>query len=221
MKRRHLVLGCGVVLALALVVPALGGPLALSSGGSARVVAVLKKARKAAAEAQRIAVNAQSSAAGAQSAAGDATNVAAGAKATASLAQSAVAAAQSAAAGAKDAADLAQNKADAASTQAAALAGPVQTAESEAHSALVEVRSKLGGVEPPKTGVGVGDGVAHEQRAVAECPAGTVLAAGGFEIGGDAAEPHISKPEGNNWVVVAQSGGNNFTLTAFAMCLTH
>jgi hypothetical protein len=87
MKKRYTVLGLSAFLALALVVPALGGPLNPVANISASAKSIANKALKKAKAAQTAANNAQSSA-------NSAASAASGAQTTANSAKTAAAAAQ-------------------------------------------------------------------------------------------------------------------------------
>src|SRR6478672_3604120 len=97
MRKRYLVLGLSVLLALALAVPALGGPSNPVAGASATAKAIAQKALKKAKQAQKTANTAKS---------------------TANTALSNAAAAQSTANSAQTSADSAQTAADAANANA-------------------------------------------------------------------------------------------------------
>ena len=55
---------------------------------------------------------------------------------------------------------------------------------------------------------------------VAECPAGSVLAGGGFAIPSGLPVIKESAPEGNQWSVEAFTTGAQYTIKAFATCLS-
>lgn len=101
MSKRYVVLGLSVFLALALAVPALGGPSNPIANVSASAKKIAKKAKKKAKKAQQSANSAQNSADNAQGTANEALNTAQGA-------QTAAEGAQTAAEGAQAAADAAQ-----------------------------------------------------------------------------------------------------------------
>ncbi len=94
MNKRYIVLGLSAFLALALAVPALGGPSNPIAGSAANAKKTAKKALKKAKSAQNSADSAQSSANKAQSTADDAATAASGAQTSADNAQAAATAAQ-------------------------------------------------------------------------------------------------------------------------------
>lgn len=94
MKKRYFVLGASVVLAIALAVPALGGPSNPVATTAASAKSTAKKALKKAKKANKKAKGAQATADQALSAANNAQNSADGAQATADSAQAAATAAQ-------------------------------------------------------------------------------------------------------------------------------
>lgn len=108
MKSRYLVLGLSVVLALALAVPALGGPTNPIASISASVKQTANKALKKANAAQTTANTALSTATGAASSATSALNTAKTAQSTATTAQKEAKTAQTTATEAKTAAAAAQ-----------------------------------------------------------------------------------------------------------------
>ena len=115
MKNRYLVLGLAAFLAVALAVPALGGPSNPIADGAASAKKTAKKALKKAKKANQAAKVAQSSADAAQLSADGAQSTASGA--------------QSAAEGAQASADAAQASADAAQATADSKYGSVTNVE--------------------------------------------------------------------------------------------
>lgn len=105
MKNRFLILGLASFLAVALAVPALGGPSNPIADGAASAKKTAKKALKTAKQAKTAAADAQSSADAAQSSADNAKSVADNAQATADTANTAAADAAAAAAAAQATAD--------------------------------------------------------------------------------------------------------------------
>jgi hypothetical protein len=224
MKRRHVILGCGVVLALALAVPALGGPLALRSGGSTnvRLLSQAKRVLKAATGAQRLAEAALSAAQGAQATAGEAKSAAQGAKAPADAAKSAATAAQNIAAGAEAEANGALGTANSALSATFAADASIQPTEIAAEQARNTASLKVKGVLPVRGPDGGGVPAGGDTKfSHAVCPAGKLPVGLGFEITEDAAEPHLlnALPQFNENVVLAQSAGNPFQIRAFGGCL--
>jgi cytoskeletal protein RodZ len=97
MRNRYLVLGLAAFIALALAVPALGGPSNPIASSSANALKIAKKAKRKAAAAQSTADSALSAANKAQTTANGANTAAGAAQTTADAAQAAAAAAQTAA----------------------------------------------------------------------------------------------------------------------------
>ena len=219
MSKRYMVLGLSVVLALALAVPALGGPSNPIATISASVKKTANKALKTAKQAKkqaRTALNtansAQSSANSAQSTAKSAQDEAKNAKSTADGAQVAADAAKAAADNAQTAAANAQATADGANAAAAA-------ANTNANERLKTSSLAIG---TPSAN----DNTA-EKTATVECPSGTVVLGGGAFI--STAEPkkvHLvtSNPQAiysQGWFVEAATNeGQTATwqITAEAMC---
>jgi hypothetical protein len=206
MKKRYIVLGLSLVLALALSVPALGGPSNPIASVSASVKSIANKALKKAKTAQATAESAQSTANSASSAAAgaqkDATaaqktaNTAQGnastALATANAAKTAAANAQTTANGAKTAADNAQNTAN------GKMSGEVQV-----------------------------EGEAGTTFGVAGCPSGKVPTGGGFIITGannNSATVTESTQYGSAWIVFAEQingvAGTSWGTVATVNCAT-
>jgi hypothetical protein len=105
LRRRYLVLGLSAVLAIALAVPALGGPSNPVAEISASAKKTAKKALKKAKQAQQTADQAQGDANSAQNSANDAQGSASNAQTTADQAAAAAAAAQTSADAAQATAD--------------------------------------------------------------------------------------------------------------------
>jgi hypothetical protein len=205
-KTRHVVFGLGVVLALAMAVPALGGPLNLrASGGISKVKRQVKQALIAATSAQRLAAGAQSTANEAQGTASGAQNAAGAAKAAANAAQGVANAALGRAGTAETAAAAAGDKADAATKKAQEA---FDTANARVEGTVQRSASKTGG------------GV---QSVLVTCPEGMSISGGGYSTSGTLVAPLVSEPEGNGWSVIAAAapGAGSFRLTAWAVCMYH
>jgi hypothetical protein len=218
MKKRYTVLGLSLVLALALAVPALGGPTNPLATASKGVQSIANKALKKAKAAQKTANAAQSTANSAQSTATTADNAAGNAKDAASTASKAAAAAQSTANGAqttansaKTAAANAQGTADAAKTAAAA-------AQSAADSAKSIAEGKMSGEVHVEAESGSG---------FATCPEGKVPTGGGFIVTGPNANQATvteSTQYLSTWIAAADqiegTVGTNWDVTATVNCAT-
>lgn len=196
MRNRYLVLGLAAFLAVALTVPAVGGPSNPIADGAASAKKTAKKALKKAKKANKNAKAAQSSADAAQSTANGA---------------------QSAAAGAQTTADGAQTSADAAQTSADA-------AQASADAAQATANSKYGSVSNIE-GETSATNNASKSTTFANCPSGTDLAGGGFIINGagneDAAVTFNTAYLGA-WSVAADDQGTNggtWNLTPTARCI--
>jgi membrane protein involved in colicin uptake len=154
MKSRYLILFLSVVLALALAVPALGGPTNPIASISASVKQTANKALKKAKAAQKTA--------------NSALNTANSAQTTANSAQSAAKAAQSTATSAQTAANSAQATANAAKTAAAA-------AQATANSKFGETFTEFGEGSGTSTTSGFD---------LVSCPTGSEVTGGGYETSG-------------------------------------
>ena len=179
MKKRYTVLCLSVVFALALAVPALGGPSNPIANASAGVKSIAQKALKKAKAAQTAAKNAQNTA-----------NAASGAAANA---QKEAAAAAKAAAGAQGTANTALSTANAAKAAAAA-------AQTSADNAKAAADSKMSGEVQV-------EGEAGTTFGIAGCPEGKVPTGGGFIITGannNAATVTESTQYGTAWIVFAK-----------------
>jgi uncharacterized phage infection (PIP) family protein YhgE len=210
MRNRYLVLGLSAFLALALAVPALGGPgNPVSSGATAlkdTASKALKKAKKANAKAkaaQSAAANAQATADKAQSDANNAQSSANGAQTTADGAQTAAEAAKAAADAAQASANAAQSSADA--------------AQATANTKFDSVSNVEGSPSPSNNG--------DKSIVFATCPAGTAMSGGGYIVsgaGGVDAVPQLNTGYVNSWALTALDAGNsasNWSIAASARCL--
>jgi Alanine-zipper, major outer membrane lipoprotein len=178
MKKRYLIFGLSIVLALALAVPALGGPSNPVANISASAKSIANKALKKAKAAQTAANDAQNAANAAQSAANNAQKDANSAQKTANTAQSTATTALSTANTAKSTAD---------------------SAKTTATNAQNTANSKMFGEEHVEGSPGT-------TLAIAACPGGKVPTGGGFIITGadnDAATVTESTQYGTGWLVIA------------------
>lgn len=217
MKKRYAVLGLSVVLALALAVPAFGGPTNPIASGSASVKATANKALKTAKKAQKTANTALSTAntanAAAAGAAGDAKTASTEAKkaqTTANGAQTAANTAQSTANSAKSAAAAAQSTADAAKVAAAA-------AEANANNRISGSSEHLGLTSTKDT--------TREKTSSATCEANEAVLGGGYFVTGGSEEVTVTSSNnelyGHGWFATGSSisGKNpNWSITAIVMC---
>lgn len=198
MSKRYAVLGLSVVLALALAVPALGGPSNPVASISATAKSIAKKALKRANEAEGIAVSAQNAANAAQS---DATK-----------ALTEVKKAQTSANTAQATANTALSTANAAKAAAAA-------AEANANTRVKDSQLVLGTASASNT--------ATSKVASANCPSADPVLGGGFSVGGEQNLVTVSASEaqfyGHGWFVSGNAIGAatpTWSITAVAMCGT-
>jgi len=204
MSKRYAILGLSVVFALALAVPALGGPSNLIATTSANVKKTANKALKNANAAKKTANAALGAAGAAQSDADKANSEAVKALAEAKKGVTAAAAAQSTA-------NTAKTTADAAKTAAAA-------AEANANTRLKGAVQVVG----ESTGL---SGTAAKFASVS-CTGRPVLG-GGYSVGGDANKVTVGLSEeqlyGGGWFVAGDTISGqaaNWSLTAVAICGT-
>lgn len=196
MSRRYAVLGLSVVLALALAVPALGGPSNPIASTSATIKQTAKKALKKAKVAQNTANSALSVAGSAQS---DATKALSDAKK-----------AQTSANSAQATANTAKSTADAAKAAAAA-------AETNANTRFKSAEIVFG--------ESTGESTTTTKTAGATCGATNSVMGGGFAVGGENEKVTVtaSAPEffyGEGWFASAKaiSGTPTWSLQANAIC---
>ncbi len=197
MKRRYAILGMASLLAVALAVPALGGPSNPVAEGAASAKKIAKKAKKKAKQANKAAKAAQASANSAQSSANSAQSTANGAQTAAEGAQASADAAQATADGAQSAANSAQSTADA---------------------AYSDVDFNSGTTSPTDS--------SPTRLASAACDSGYEVTGGGYTIGGagnDAITTAINQQYGSGWLVLAQEipGGtaSTWNLTVSVNCI--
>lgn len=194
MKRRYIVLFLSLVLALALAVPALGGPSNPIASVSASVKQIATKALKKAKAAQSTANTALSTANSAQSAANKAQSTANTAQSTANTA--------------KATADTAKKTADEAKTAAAA-------AQATANTKLGETFTEFGEFDGPNTTSGV---------AIAECPGESEVTGGGYETNGggsDEVVPFYTASYGDAWLAGLSripGGASTWEVRAIVTC---
>jgi membrane protein involved in colicin uptake len=180
MKRRYIVLSLSLVLALALAVPALGGPSNPIASTSASVKQIAVKALKKAKVAQKTANTALGVANSAQGAANDA-------KGDVNKVQKEVKTAQTTADAAKGAAATAQSAADA--------------AKAAADAAQATANTKLG-----ETFTEFGDGSGNSTTSgldFVECPGDSEVTGGGYTTGGTGANqavPVFTAAYGDAWL---------------------
>jgi membrane protein involved in colicin uptake len=210
MSKRYAILGLSVVFALALAVPALGGPTNPIASSSASVKKTANKALKTAKNAQKTAETAQGAANAAQNTANAANSDAAKALAEAKKGVSAAGTAQTTANTAKASADSAKGAADAAKAAADA-------AEANANTRLKSSTQVVG--EPSESNT------TASKFASASCTGRPVLG-GGFSVGGENNKVTVTQSEeqlyGGGWFVAAQTingqGTPTWAITAIAIC---
>lgn len=213
MKKRYTVLCLSVVFALALAVPALGGPSNPIASASAGVKSIAQKALKKAKAAQTAANNAQNAANNAQNTANAASGAAAAAQKDATSAGKAAATAQGTA-------NTALSTANAAKTAAAAAQSSADGAKAAADNALNVANGKMSGEVQV-------EGEAGTTFGIAGCPEGKVPTGGGFIITGannNAATVTESTQYGTAWIVFAKqiegTSGASWGTVATVNCAT-
>jgi cytoskeletal protein RodZ len=177
MKSRYIVLGLSLVLALALAVPALGGPTNPIASISASVKQTANKALNKAKRAQKTAESAQATANAANSAAASATTTAKTAQSTATTALTN--------------AKTAQTTANEAKTAAAA-------AQTTANQKFGQTFSEFGTTEGPNTTSGFG---------IVNCPSGSSVTGGGYEVSGEGTNQVVASftsTYGNAWLAALE-----------------
>lgn len=205
MNRRYAVLGLSIMFALALAVPALGGPSNPIASTSASVKQTANKALKKAKAAQNTANSALSSAGSAQSQATQALN-------EAKKAQTAAGAAQTAANSAQSTANTAKSTADAAKAAAAAAEANANTRVKESTQVSESVAEST--TTPKFTSV--------------SCPSGDPVLGGGFSVGGESNKVTVTSSEeqlyGGGWFADASTingqGTPEWSLVVVAVCGT-
>lgn len=212
MSKRYAVLGLSVFLALALAVPAFGGPSNPIAGASASVKSIANKALKKAKAAQKTANGANATANAALSEAKTARDEAKKAQTTADTAKKTADGAKSTADAAKSTADAAKSTADAASAAAA-------QAEANANTRIKDSTQVVGESS--------GESNTASKFASAGCGSGQPVLGGGFSVGGENNKVTVTQSEeqlyGGGWFVAAQAiAGQNptWSITAIAICGT-
>lgn len=203
MSKRYAVLGLSIFLALALAVPALGGPTNPVATVSAGAKSIANKALKKAKAAQKTANEANAAAAAAGSTATTALNEAKKAQTSASTAQTSAGTAQSTA-------NSAKSIAEAAKTAAA-------NAEANANNRLEGAFEQFGEATEENT--------TSPKFTSVSCPSEDDVLGGGFSVGGENNKVTVTQSEetfyGGGWFVdaTAISGTTpTWDLTAIVMC---
>jgi membrane protein involved in colicin uptake len=215
MKSRYLVLGLSLVLALALAVPALGGPTNPIASISATVKQTANKALKKANAAQTAANNAQATATSAEGAADSAGKAAKAAQTTANTAQSTATSALSNAKTAQTTADGAKTTADSAKTAAAAAQAAADAAQTTANSKFGSTINQNGDGSGTVAGTGFDLSV---------CPSGSDVTGGGYFVtgtGDDEVVPYYAASYGNAWYAGLNripGGTGTWNVTAVVTC---
>lgn len=207
MSKRYAVLGLSVVLALALAVPALGGPSNPVASISATAKQIANKALKKAKAAQNTANTALSTANTANSAASSAASTANAANSTANSASSA---------------------ANAANSTANAALNEAKKAKAAAEAAAANANSRLIG-SYFNFGTSTGEDTSTSKFAGAECNAEEdPILSGGFFVGGESNDVTVTGSEidpiyGDSWFVSARaiSGTPTWSLQASIACGTN
>lgn len=214
MRKRYMVFGLSVVLALALAVPALGGPTNPIASVSASVKSIANKALKKAKKAQSTANSALNTANSAQGAANGAQNSADKALAEAKKALTAGNNAQTSA-------NTAKSVADAAKAAAAA-------AQSAADAANANANTRINGSTEVIGTIGTSNTTTPKSSSVS-CPADQPVLSGGYFIEGESNKITVvdnnNQLYGHGWFVTAETisglGAPTWRITAIAMCGTH
>jgi hypothetical protein len=219
MSKRYAVLGLSVVFALALAVPALGGPSNPIASTSASVKQTANKALKTAKAAKKTADSAANTANAAQSSANSASSDASKALTEAKKGVTAAATAQSAANTAQSTANTAKSTADTAKATADAASAAAANAEANANTRIKSSVQRAGETTAENT-------TASKFNSVS-CAGGEVVTGGGYSVGGESNKVTISQSEeqlyGGGWFVSGQTIAGqtaNWALTAFAVCGT-
>ena len=227
MKKRYAVLGLSVVLALALAVPALGGPTNPIASISKSTKAIAKKALKKANKAQKTANNALNAANSASSTANSASSTANSASSAASKAQKAAEGAQSTADGAQNSANGAQNSANGAQSSADGAKAAADAAQASANSAKSTADAALAAANSKMSGEEHFEGEEGLTLSVAGCQNGKVPTGGGYIVTGannNAATVTESTQYLNGWLVIADqiegTSGASWGVVATVDCAT-
>lgn len=208
MKSRYLVLGLSLVLALALAVPALGGPTNPLASISATVKQTANKALKKAKAAQQTANSALATA-------NTANNTADTASKAATSASNAAKAAQTTANTAQTAAKNAQTTADTAKTAAATAQTAANNAQATANSKFGDTVTEFGETSGPNAATG---------SAAVSCPGSSQVTGGGFitsGTGNNEIVPTLDTSYGDAWLVAMDripGGANTWSVQAVVVC---
>jgi len=220
MKKRYTVLGLTVVFALALAVPALGGPTNPLASASKSVQSIANQALKKAKAAQKTANTALNTANAAQGTANSANNAAGQAKDAATAASKAAATAQTAANNAQSTADSAKTAAANAQSTANAANAAAGAAKTAADAAKATAETKMSGEEHVEGELGT-------TIAFANCPVGKVPTGGGFIVSGannNSATVTESTQYLNSWLSAAEQiqgvPGTSWAVTSTVNCAT-
>lgn len=224
MSKRYTVLGLSVFLALALAVPALGGPSNPVASISASVKQTANKALKKAKAAQKTANSASSAANSALGEAKKALEAAGSAKSTADTAKSTADSAKSTADSVKATADSAKSTAESAKTTANSAKATAEAASSAAAAAEANANTRVKGSE--QLAEGTAENTETNKFVSVSCPSGKPVLGGGFSVGGESQKVTVSASEeqlyGGGWFVIgnAISGTPSWSITAIAVCGT-
>lgn len=205
MSKRYTVFGLSVFLALALAVPALGGPTnpvaSISAGAKSIATKALKKAKAA------------------QSTANTALSTANTANTTANTALTEAKKAQTSASGAQTTANGAKSTAESAKSTAEAAKAAAEAAEANANTRIQSSTEVFGTASASNTEA--------NKFASASCASGDPVLGGGFSVGGEAEKVTVGSSEeqlyGGGWFVSANSISGmtpTWSITAIAMCGT-
>jgi hypothetical protein len=210
MKSRYVVLFLSLVLALALAVPALGGPTNPVASISATVKQTANKALKKAKTAQSTANTAQGAANNAQN--------------TADTAQKAATAAQASAKTAQTTATGAQTTASAASTAAKNAQTAANAAKAAADAAQSTANGKFGNTTTV-FGTNAGNTNTTSKSEIVNCAGGQQITGGGFEVTGTGSNdvvPTFNSSYGDAWLVLLErvtgAPANTWGIRVTAIC---
>jgi membrane protein involved in colicin uptake len=219
MKKRYSVLGLSLVLALALAVPAFGGPSNPIASVSADAKTIAERALKQAKAAKKAAKAARATANSAGDAAGAASSAAAKAQKTAESAQGTANTAKTSADSAKTTATTAQNTANTAKATADSAKTAAAAAQAAADSAKAIAETKM---SDPSQVEGEGGTTASAAGCGDKTPTG-----GGFIVLGndnDAATVTQSTQYLSGWIVLADqiegTTGTSWEVIATVNCAT-
>jgi len=219
MSKRYAVLGLSVFLALALAVPAFGGPSNPIAGASASVKSTANKALKKAKAAQNTANGANATANAALSEAQTARDEAKKAQTTANTAKTTADGAKTTADGAKTTANGAKTTADGAKAAADEAKAAAASAEANANTRIKDSTQVVGESS--------GESNTASKFASASCGTGQPVLGGGFSVGGENNKVTVTQSEeqlyGGGWFVAAQAIAGQaptWSITAIAICGT-